>query len=73
MTDTPPARGWSKAARRLHAGRPARPAPATDPAPTLCDNCGTGTAKHRRTDSSGVTGRVCDQCQWEPREGLSFG
>lgn len=38
----------------------------------LCDECGAGAARHHRTDSSGIPGKVCDPCSRQPSYILSF-
>jgi hypothetical protein len=38
-----------------------------------CDNCGEGRGTVRKTDSSGLTGKVCRGCANEPSFALSFG
>lgn len=67
MTEQQPG-GWSKVSRRRRADR-ATPARTQQQA---CDNCDQAPGVHPRTDAAGITGRVCDTCQWEPRDALSF-
>jgi hypothetical protein len=37
-----------------------------------CDECDGRGASHHRTDSSGISGIVCDRCSREPSYALSF-
>lgn len=38
-----------------------------------CENCSRGGGRHSRTDSSGITGLVCDGCSRDSSVELSFG
>lgn len=40
--------------------------------PPACDNCAKPGGVHRRRDSSGIQGLVCDRCSFEPHYALSF-
>jgi hypothetical protein len=40
--------------------------------PPPCANCDAPGGKHHRVDSSGIGGKVCDRCQYEPSYCLSF-